>query len=45
MFDIPALLAKIPDEYKPMAVLGIGSLRLVGLALFHDAGLHSRERQ
>jgi hypothetical protein len=40
MFDIPTLLAKIPDEYKPMAALGIGSLILVGLALFHGAGLH-----
>jgi hypothetical protein len=40
MFDIPTLLAKIPDEYKPMVTLGIGSLMLVGLALFHGAGLH-----
>jgi hypothetical protein len=40
MFDIPALLAKIPDEYKPMAAVGIGSLMLVFLALFHGAGLH-----
>jgi hypothetical protein len=40
MFDISTQLAKIPDEYKPMAALGIGSLMLVGLALFHGAGLH-----
>jgi hypothetical protein len=40
IFDIPTLLAKIPDEYKPMVALGIGSLMLVGLALFHGAGLH-----
>jgi hypothetical protein len=40
MFDIPTLLAKIPDEYKPMAALGVGSLMLVGLALFHGVGLH-----
>jgi Ion channel len=40
MSDIPTLLAKIPDEYKPMAALGIGSVMLVGLALFHGAGLH-----
>jgi hypothetical protein len=40
MFDIPTLLAKIPDEYKPMAAVGIGSLMLVGLALFHGACLH-----
>jgi hypothetical protein len=40
MFDISALLAKIPDEYIPMAALAIGSSMLVGLALFHGAGLH-----
>ena len=40
MFDVSTLLEKIPDEYKPMAALGIGSLILVGLALFHGAGLH-----
>ena len=40
MFDIPTLLAKIPDEYKPLAAVGIGSLMLVVLALFHGAGLH-----
>jgi hypothetical protein len=40
MFDISSQLAKIPDEYKPMAAVGIGSLMLVVLALFHGAGLH-----
>jgi hypothetical protein len=40
VFDIPTLLAKIPDEYKPMVAVGIGSLMLVVLALFHGAGLH-----
>jgi hypothetical protein len=40
MSDIPTLLAKIPDEYKPMAALGIAALMLVGLALFHGASLH-----
>src|ERR1700729_456366 len=40
MFDLSTLLENIPDEYKPMAALGIGSLMLVGLALFHGAGLH-----
>lgn len=40
MFDIPTLLATIPDEYKPMAAVGIGSLTMVCLALFHGAGLH-----
>jgi hypothetical protein len=37
---IPTLLAKIPDEYKPIAALGIGALVLVFLALFHGLGLH-----
>ena len=40
MSDIPTLLARIPDEFKPMAALGIGSLMLVGLVLFHGVGLH-----
>jgi hypothetical protein len=40
MFDVSALLEKIPDEYKPMVAMGIGSLMLVGLTLFHGAGLH-----
>ena len=38
--DISALLARIPDELKPMAALGIGAFILVGLVLFHGAGLH-----
>jgi hypothetical protein len=37
---IPTLLAKIPDEYKPLAALGIGAFVLVFLALFHGVGLH-----
>ncbi len=40
MSDMATLLAKIPDEFKPMAALGIGSLMLVGLVLFHGVGLH-----
>jgi hypothetical protein len=40
MFDIPTLLARIPDEYKPMAALGIGSFMLVTLVLLHGGGLH-----
>ena len=40
MPDISALLAKIPDELKPMAALGIGAFILVCLVLFHGAGLH-----
>jgi hypothetical protein len=40
MFDLPTQLAKIPDEYKPLAALVIGSFMLVALALFHGGGLH-----
>jgi Ion channel len=40
MFDASTLVEKIPDEYKPMVALGIGSLTLVGLALFHGICLH-----
>lgn len=40
MPDISALLAKIPDELKPMVALGIGAFILVCLVLFHGAGLH-----
>jgi len=38
--SIPELLAKIPDEFKPLAALGIGTFVLVFLALFHGMGLH-----
>jgi hypothetical protein len=38
--SIPDLLAKVPDEYKPVAALGIGAFVLVFLALFHGLGLH-----
>jgi hypothetical protein len=38
--SLPELLAKIPDEYKPLAALGIGAFVLVFLALFHGSGLH-----
>lgn len=40
MFDIPMLLDRIPDEYKPLAAFGVGSLLLVVLAMFHGLGLH-----
>jgi hypothetical protein len=33
-------LAKIPDEFKPLAALGIGAFILVFLALIHGTGLH-----
>jgi hypothetical protein len=41
MTDIPALLAKIPDEFKPMAAIGIGAIMLIFIVLLHGAGLHS----
>jgi hypothetical protein len=37
---IPTLLSKIPDEFKPLAALGIGAFILVLIALFHGSGLH-----
>jgi hypothetical protein len=40
MVSIPELLARIPDEFKPLAALGIGAAVLVFLALFHGVGLH-----
>jgi Ion channel len=41
MTDLSALLAKIPDEYKPVAALGIGACMLVFIVLLHGAGLHA----
>jgi DNA-binding protein H-NS len=38
--SLSSLLLKIPDEFKPMAAIGIGSLILVLLVLFHGFGLH-----
>jgi hypothetical protein len=38
--SLSSLLLKIPDEFKPMAAIGIGSLLLVILVLFHGIGLH-----
>ena len=40
MADLSALLARIPDEMKPMAALVIGGFMLVLLVLLHGAGLH-----
>jgi hypothetical protein len=41
MTDIPALLAKIPDEFKPVAAICIGAIMLIFIVLLHGAGLHS----
>src|SRR5271156_2109253 len=40
MGNVPALLARIPDEFKPMAAIGIGAIMLVFIVLLHGAGLH-----
>ena len=40
MPNLSSLLLKIPDEFKPLAALGIGALILVILVLFHGLGLH-----
>src|SRR5438045_884566 len=41
MTNVPELLAKIPDESKPMAALALGSLTLVLIVLLHGAGIHT----
>jgi uncharacterized small protein (DUF1192 family) len=40
LVNLAELLARIPDQYKPIVALGIGSFMLVSIALFHGAGLH-----
>ena len=40
MGNVPALLAGIPDEFKPMAAIGIGAIMLVFIVLLHGSGLH-----
>jgi hypothetical protein len=35
-----SLLMRIPDDFKPWAALGLGAFILVGLVLFHGAGIH-----
>jgi hypothetical protein len=40
MYSLATLLAKIPDEFKPMVAVGVGSFMLVLLVLLHGAGLH-----
>jgi len=39
--SLSSLLLKIPDEFKPMAAIGMGSLILVTLVLFHGLGIHN----
>lgn len=41
MHDLSRILAKIPDEFKPIAALGIGAFMLVFIVLLHGAGLHA----
>jgi hypothetical protein len=41
MGNVPALLARIPDEFKPVAAIGIGAIMLVFIVLLHGTGLHS----
>jgi signal transduction histidine kinase len=38
--SLSSLLLRIPDQFKPLAAVGIGSLILVALVLFHGIGLH-----
>jgi signal transduction histidine kinase len=38
--NLSSLLLKIPDEFKPLAAIGVGALILVSLVLFHGLGLH-----
>ncbi len=40
MRDLPALLARIPDDFKPVVAIGIGAFVLVFLVLLHGSGLH-----
>jgi hypothetical protein len=40
MPDLPSLLFEIPDGYKPLAAIGLGAVMLLGIVLFHGAGLH-----
>ena len=40
MTFLPTLLAKIPDESKPVGALAIGAFVLVFLVLLHGAGIH-----
>jgi hypothetical protein len=45
MPTLSSLLLTIPNEYKPVAAIGIGAFMLVGITLFHGLGLHRILRQ
>jgi len=38
--SLSSLLLRIPDEFKPLAAIGIGAIILVFLVLMHGMGLH-----
>jgi Ion channel len=38
--SLASLLQQIPDEFKPLAALGVGALILVLLVIFHGISLH-----
>jgi hypothetical protein len=38
--SLSSLLVKIPDEFKPLAALGVGAVVLVLMVLFHGISLH-----
>lgn len=40
MPSLAALLHKIPDEFKPLAALGVGAVILVCMVIFHGISLH-----
>jgi hypothetical protein len=37
---LSSLLQKIPEDFKPLAAVGLGSIILVAIVVFHGAGLH-----
>lgn len=40
MHGASSLLDRLPDDYKPLAAVLLGSIILVGIVLFHGGGLH-----
>ncbi len=41
MSDLATAIARLSDDAKPLAALGLGALMLVLLVMFHGAGLHT----